>query len=61
MLDRLAAGWAAGDAEAVAAEFAAEVRYAEPMLYRFGRRSDLVPSVPRSRAGRTDAGFTERP
>ncbi len=43
VLDRLAAGWAAGDAEAVAAEFAAAVRYADPMLYRFGRRADLVP------------------
>jgi hypothetical protein len=43
LLDRLAAGWAAGDAEAVAAEFADEVRYGDPTRYRFGRRSELVP------------------
>jgi hypothetical protein len=43
LLDRLAAGWAAGDAESVAAEFADEVRYGDPTRYRFGRRSELVP------------------
>ena len=43
LLDRLAAGWAAGDAEAVAAEFADKVRYGDPTRYRFGRRSELVP------------------
>lgn len=43
LLDRLAAGWVAGDAAAVAAEFADEVRYGDPTRYRFRRRSELVP------------------
>ena len=43
VLDRLAAGWAAGNARAVAAEFADSVTYADPIRYRFGRRSELVP------------------
>ena len=42
LLDRLAAGWAAGDAEAVAGEFAERVRYGDPTRYRFASRSDLV-------------------
>lgn len=43
LLERLAAGWAAGDAEAVAAEFADDVRYGDPTRYRFERRSELLP------------------
>ena len=43
LLDRLAVGWAAGDAEAVVAEFAEDVRYGDPTRYRFEASSDLVP------------------
>jgi len=42
-LERAAAGWAAGDAEAVADAFAADVRYLDPYRYRFERREDLLP------------------
>ena len=38
-----AAGWAAGDAAAVADAFAANVRYLDPYRYRFERREDLLP------------------
>lgn len=43
VLDRAAAGWAAGDAAAVADCFAADVEYLDPFLYRFTRRDDLLP------------------
>jgi hypothetical protein len=43
LLDRLADGWSSGDAEAVAAEFAATVTYGDPTRYRFESRADLVP------------------
>lgn len=43
ILDRAAAGWAAGDATAVADCFAADVEYLDPFLYRFTRRDDLLP------------------
>jgi hypothetical protein len=43
LLDRLGVGWAAGDPEAVAAEFAENVRYGDPTRYRFESRSGLVP------------------
>ncbi len=43
VLDRAAAGWAAGDAVAVADCFAADVEYLDPFLYRFARRDDLLP------------------
>jgi hypothetical protein len=43
LLDRLGAGWAAGDAAAVAAAFAADVVYGDPTRYRFTRNEDLVP------------------
>ena len=43
VLDRLAVGWAAGDAEAVAAEFADDVRYGDPTRYRFDNSSELIP------------------
>jgi hypothetical protein len=43
VLERAAAGWAAGDAAAVADCFAADVRYLDPYRYRFDRREDLLP------------------
>jgi catechol 2,3-dioxygenase-like lactoylglutathione lyase family enzyme len=43
ILDRAAAGWADGDAAAVADCFAADVEYLDPFLYRFTRRDDLLP------------------
>jgi hypothetical protein len=43
VLDRAAAGWAAGDAAAVAACFADDVRYLDPYRYAFDRRADLLP------------------
>lgn len=43
MLARAAAGWAAGDAPAVADCFASEVEYLDPIRYRFERRADLLP------------------
>jgi hypothetical protein len=43
LLERLAVGWAGGDAEAVAAEFAGNVRYGDPTRYRFHGRSKLIP------------------
>ncbi|MCP6756532.1 nuclear transport factor 2 family protein, partial [Klebsiella pneumoniae] len=43
VLERLGAGWAAGDAAAVAGAFAAEVVYSDPTRYRFTRREDLLP------------------
>jgi catechol 2,3-dioxygenase-like lactoylglutathione lyase family enzyme len=43
VLDRAARGWADGDAQTVADCFAANVEYADPFLYRFTRREDLVP------------------
>lgn len=43
VLDRAAAGWAAGDAAAVADCFAEDVEYLDPFLYRFTRRDDLLP------------------
>ena len=43
VLDRAAAGWAAGDAAAVGDCFAAEVEYLDPFLYHFTRREDLLP------------------
>ena len=43
VLDRAAAGWAGGDAAAVGDCFAADVEYADPFLYRFTRRDDLLP------------------
>ena len=43
LLDRLARGWADGDAAAVAACFAATVDYLDPVRYRFERREDLLP------------------
>jgi len=43
VLDRAAAGWAGGDAAAVADAFAADVEYLDPLLYRFDRREDLLP------------------
>lgn len=42
LLERLAAGWNEGDAEAAAACFAEDVDYADPRRYRFTRRADLV-------------------
>jgi hypothetical protein len=43
VLERAAAGWAAGDAAAVGDCFAADVRYLDPYRYRFDRREDLLP------------------
>lgn len=43
LLDRLALGWASGDAEAVAREFAETVRYGDPTRYRFTGRTALIP------------------
>ena len=43
VLDRAAAGWAAGDAAAVADCFAEDVAYLDPFRYRFDRRADLLP------------------
>ena len=43
LLDRLAAGWAAGDSEAVAREFADDVVYGNPIRYRFESSAALVP------------------
>lgn len=42
VLDRAAAGWAAGDARAVADCFAPDVEYLDPFRYRFTRREDLL-------------------
>jgi hypothetical protein len=43
VLDRAAAGWAAGDAAAVGDCFAEDVRYVDPYRYAFDRRADLLP------------------
>jgi hypothetical protein len=43
LLDRAAAGWARGDATAVADCFAEDVEYLDPYGYRFTRRDDLLP------------------
>jgi hypothetical protein len=43
LLERLAAGWNAGDADAAAACFAEDVDYADPTRYAFSRRADLLP------------------
>ena len=43
LLERLAAGWNAGDAEAAAACFAEDVDYADPMRYGFSRREGPPP------------------
>lgn len=43
ILDRAAAGWAAGDAAAVADCFAEELDYRDPYRYRFRRRDELLP------------------
>lgn len=43
VLDRAAAGWAAGDAVAVGDCFAEVVDYRDPFRYRFDRRDDLLP------------------
>lgn len=43
VLDRLAAGWRDGDAAAVAAAFAEDVRYLDPVRYRFTARDALLP------------------
>lgn len=43
LLDQLATDWRAGDAAAVAAAFAPDVRYQDPLRYRFDRREDLLP------------------
>ncbi len=43
VLDRAAAGWAAGDARAVADCFAENVDYLDPYRYRFTSRDELVP------------------
>ncbi len=43
LLDRAAAGWASGDAVAVADCFAEDVEYLDPYRYRFDRRADLLP------------------
>jgi catechol 2,3-dioxygenase-like lactoylglutathione lyase family enzyme len=43
LLDRAAAGWASGDAVAVADCFAADVDYLDPYRYRFRTRADLLP------------------
>ena len=43
VLHRLAAGWAAGDSEAVASAFADDVIYGDPTRYRFSSSAALVP------------------
>lgn len=43
VLGRAAAGWAAGDARAVADCFAEDVDYLDPYRYRFTQRVELVP------------------
>jgi hypothetical protein len=43
LLDRLAAGWNAGDATAAAACFSETVDYADPTRYRFTSRAALLP------------------
>jgi hypothetical protein len=43
LLDRLAAGWNAGDAVAAAACFTTDVDYADPTRYRFTSRAALLP------------------
>jgi hypothetical protein len=43
VLERARAGWAAGDAAAVADCFAEDVDYLDPYRYRFPRRVDLLP------------------
>jgi catechol 2,3-dioxygenase-like lactoylglutathione lyase family enzyme len=43
LLETVAAGWANGDASAVAACFAERVDYLDPYRYRFESRTDLVP------------------
>ncbi|MEO8228322.1 MAG: hypothetical protein ABI628_01025 [Chloroflexota bacterium] len=55
LLDRLGDGWTRGDAEAVAAEFADEVRYGDPTRYRFGSRSELIPFFKPPPAGQSVA------
>ena len=43
LLERLAAGWNAGSAEAAAACFADDVDYADPTRYTFASRAALLP------------------
>ena len=43
VLERAAAGWAAGDAAAVGDCFAEDVAYLDPYAYRFDSRADLLP------------------
>lgn len=43
VLERAAAGWAGGDAAAVADCFAEAVDYGDPYRYRFTRRDELLP------------------
>ncbi len=43
LLERMAAGWNSGDAEAVADCFAEDVSYADPTRYSFSSREELLP------------------
>jgi hypothetical protein len=43
LMERLAGAWNSGDAAAAAACFADAVDYADPVLYRFTRRHELLP------------------
>ena len=42
MLQALARGWAEKDYEKVASHFADDVRYIDPLRYRFGSRAELL-------------------